>query len=162
MDLKTIDIRNIKFRPYSIADPDAINNIKLEHFVRQYGQIKPLVVAFIKDGDEYYYEVIDGNRVLRCLQRLGIKLAYCIVYNELTIEERVLYAINLNLFHVFHDEVSVSDQIKLLVEKYGRTKVPYMTPFSQEEITNYIDLSDFDWEKYKSEVPSSQMDLFNE
>lgn len=162
MELKTLEVAKIKYREFSIADPDAINNVKLEHFIRQNGQIKPLMVACVKDGEDMYYEILDGNRVLRCLKRLNIPLAYCIVYTNLTLEERILYAINLNLFHVFYDEVSVSAQILQLVEKYGRAKVPYLTPFSQEEITNFIDLATFDWSQYKSEDLNIQISLFPE
>jgi len=159
MELKTVEITKIKYRPFSIADPNAINQVKLEHFIRQYGQIKPLVV--VKDDDEYY-EILDGNRVFKALWRIGAKTVECIVYTDLSPVDRILYAINLNLFHVFHDEVSVAAQILQLVEKHGKAKVPYLTPFCQEEINNFIDLANFDWEQYKAEDTSIQISLFPE
>ncbi|MBF0102211.1 MAG: ParB N-terminal domain-containing protein [Desulfobacterales bacterium] len=115
---------------------------KLKENIRKNGQIENLVVRELGSG---LYEIVNGNHRYDALVQLGIRSVYC--YNlgciSKLVAKRIAVELNETRFQTSMDHFgSILKEISL---EFGMEHLEQTLPFTAQDITNFIELSSFEW-----------------
>jgi len=146
--MKTISIplTSLTIPPWEVHLPDPTLEHKLEVSLTKFGQLRPLVVRELPDGQ---HEIVDGKHLYEAMQRLGWTEATVLV----TTAEPVEVAMALSLVHTF-DYPALARVVAPLSDEVVST-----SPFSHTNLRHYRTLArGFDWKQF-AEV-ASQVTFF--
>ena len=132
------DIRTNAKQPRSVFDEEALQ--ELEHSIREFGLMQPIVVREAPDADTHY-ELIMGERRLRASQRAGLQVIPAIV-RETDDEEMLRDALLENIHRVQLNPLEEASAYQQLLEEFGVTQAELGRRIgrSRPRITNMIRL----------------------
>ena len=132
------DIRTNAKQPRSVFDEEALK--ELEHSIREFGLMQPIVVREAPDADTHY-ELIMGERRLRASQRAGLQVIPAIV-RETDDEEMLRDALLENIHRVQLNPLEEASAYQQLLEEFGVTQAELGRRIgrSRPRITNMIRL----------------------
>lgn len=128
---------------------------KAVNAIKRYGQFKPIL---INHTTENVYKLIAGRIVFEAMKELGATHVFCFVFDCLSVdEERVIKLIDNSPRSVNVVETATALQ-QLDVKNYkGLENVLNYTP---DELQNFKDLHNFNWEDYDNDIKHYQTKLF--
>lgn len=132
------DIRTNAKQPRSVFDEEALQ--ELEHSIREFGLMQPIVVREAPDANSQY-ELIMGERRLRASQRAGLQVIPAIV-RETDDEEMLRDALLENIHRVQLNPLEEASAYQQLLEEFGVTQAELGRRIgrSRPRITNMIRL----------------------
>lgn len=132
------EIRTNAKQPRSVFDEEALK--ELEHSIREFGLMQPIVVREVPDG-ETRYELIMGERRLRASTRVGLELIPAIV-RETEDESMLRDALLENIHRVQLNPLEEAAAYQQLLEEFGvnQSELAERIGRSRPRITNMIRL----------------------
>lgn len=122
-----------------------INNIKL------HGQLENIIVRELSDD---MYEVVNGNHRFDALTSLGVKEVMVYNLGEISESHAKRIAIETNETKFLSDQVKLANVIDNIISEFALENVIETMPFSKEELVNFQNMNNFDWNKYAESTPS--------
>ena len=121
---------------------------KLINNIKRNGQIENLIIRELDSG---YYEVVNGNHRLDVMNTLEIKEAHAYNFGKISLTQAQRIAIETNETRFSTDQVKLSELIAEMSEDFTNEDLLETLPFSQQELINFKQLLDFNWEDYDTE-----------
>lgn len=123
---------------------------KLKNNLKRNGQVENIIVRQLETG---FYEVVNGNHRYDAMKQLGYQDIIVCDKSPMTLSEAKRVAIESNETRFESDEVELAKVIKdISVEEwFDIDSFSQTTPFSKEEVENFINLTDFDWDQYSQQ-----------
>ena len=131
---------------------------KTECIIKRYGQFKPLLIEY--DPNDIPH-LISGSGTLAALRHLGITHAYCFVFTGLSIFDSL--AINMiDNQHRNVDVIRAAKTLELMGEKddCDIKALSNLLNHTRDEIKNFKDLKEFNWDDYDNDPAHFQHSLF--
>jgi len=122
---------------WNYKQDDEVMEARLLENMRRSGQIENLVVRRL--GPDHY-EVINGNHRLPVMTELGIDPARCFCVGEISQDEAVRLAIELNETRFATDPLRLAARLEELTEAFGREDLLTTLPFMDFQLDAYADL----------------------
>jgi len=158
-----VDIKKVVINDYNPNEMSEAMYLKEKRSIERFGFVLPVVVREVDDK----LVVIDGEHRLLAMRELhsqGVDIfttpkkdhkipkGKLNVKNlgEVTDAEAKQMTILLNSLRGEDDTIKRADLIKGLADEVEFANLVELLPFAEDELRNYIELADFDWEDYKS------------
>lgn len=120
---------------------------KLLANLKRNGQIENIHVRLLDTG---FYEVVNGNHRLDKAKELGSKFMYAYDHGKVSREEAIRKAIETNETKFSADIVELSARMKELQESgMDIDELLATMPYSEEELDDFMNMSEFDWADYE-------------
>lgn len=146
--VKIDDVRPNKYNPKD-KDTDDFKHIKTG--IEKKGQRLPIVVRENKG-----FEIIDGEQRWRACKDLNFESV--VVYNEGKVSDKE--AKELTIWYqqqVPFNEIELAGLVADIVTNYD----DYELPYDQEQIDDYVKMTDFDWDQYNQAGDAIEGDKIN-
>lgn len=158
-----VDIKKVVPNKYNPNEMSDFLFLREKRSIEKFGFVLPIIVR--EKGDELV--IIDGEHRLLAMRELhaeGVKI-YTTPKKDVVIPKGKVCIKNLGeVSDVFArqmtivmnelqgeaDTIKKADLIKGLSDEVQFADLAELLPYPEDELKNYIDLSDFDWEDYKS------------
>lgn len=151
--LEMVDATKISKSPYPLHDK--LIDLKKCRFMRQYGQLAPIVV-YEREG---LFFILDGETTFDCLLYIQTKTILCYII-EVDDKDIDLIRLLMNSFYQPINVVMLSEIIFKIRDEMSIFDIYEISPYSPSYIKDLETLFQFDWAKFKQIVPINQNLLF--
>lgn len=124
---------------------ELMENLKAN--IARNGQIENLIVRPTDHG-KGMYEVVNGNHRLSALKSLKIKKAVCFNLGKISQAHAERIALETNETKFEADPLKLAGIIRNIAEEFDMADLIATMPMSEDEMTSYTKLLDFDWTQY--------------
>lgn len=138
-----LPVNKLRKAPWNYKEDDAFLQTQLQENIRKNGQIENVIVRELKNG---LYEVVNGNHRYDAIAALNWKkiVAYNLGKVSLPHAQRIAVVTNETAFK--SDPVKLADLMKQLQDEFKLEDLKMDMPWSEEQITNFAKLTEFNWE----------------
>jgi len=145
-----IPVNRIVKAPWNYKEEDEARANQLKAKIEREGAIVNLVVRYLPDQPHDdggpLFEAADGNHRISAYMKSGREYAMC--YNKGPINEahakRIAVEINEGDFEA--DPLALAETLSDIEEEFGRDDWMKTSPFTEQEMDNFEDMRDFDWD----------------
>jgi hypothetical protein len=120
---------------------------KLQANFERNGQMENILVRELEDGT---YEVVNGNHRYDVLQKLGVSQVVAYDLGKISKEEAMRIAIETNETKFQVDQIKLGEVIAEVAKEFTQDDLVTSLPFSPQEIENFVNIQEFDWDDYDS------------
>ena len=131
---------------------------KLKKNIKRNGQIENIIVRELDNG---YFEVINGNHRLDVLRALNKKVVHSYNLGRINQAQAIRIAIETNETRFNTNNSVLADRIKELTVEFDLKELVSTLPYTETEIENLKTLTDFDWEQYADKEIDTFDDTFD-
>ena len=138
--------------PWNYKEQDEATSAKLLDNLKRNGQVETCIVRThpTKRG---YYEMVNGNHRLDLFMAAGIEQVHCFNLGKVSQQEAERVAIETNETKFDADPVRLAQLVTGLLGTFERDDLLSTLPYSDNELDNFKDLLDFEWEKPDPKTP---------
>lgn len=140
-----IDVSLLEFADWNYKTDDDFLAVKLENNIKKNGQIQNILVREIDGGK---YEVVNGNHRLKILLKMDVKKAVCYNLGKIDVQQAKRIAIETNETEFDKDDFKLVQVINNILNSDELTGLENTLPYTADELQNFRDLKDFDWDKH--------------
>ena len=156
-----IEIKDLIKAEWNYKEEDEKQTEKLIANFKKNGQVENIQIREL--GDKY--EVVNGNHRLDVMREIGMDKAHAYNYGEMSKADAQIVAIETNETRFRSNAVKLGETFEELKEVYSIDEMAKTMPFDEKEISNMIDVLNFDWEQFDVEEDApldlSEQDPFN-
>lgn len=152
---KLIDIDKCVKADWNYKDDNEELTVKLIENIKRNGQVENLLVRTLDTG---FHEVVNGNHRYEALKRLGAKKVMVYDLGTITNAEAYRVAIETNETKFMTDQVRLADLIKDMTEQFSTDDLVATMPYTQEQLTDLIKMTNFDWNEYNDNASPPSTD----
>tara|TARA_R100000734_G_scaffold19098_2_gene18077 strand:+ start:333 stop:986 length:654 start_codon:yes stop_codon:yes gene_type:complete len=154
-----IDVNQLVKADWNYKEDDKELSKKLKKNIEEEGIIQNLIVREL--GDKY--EVVNGNHRLDVMNDLGITKVHVYNYGKISKNKAMEVAIKTNETAFKTNALKLGETFSELTKEYDIDYLADSLPFKKQEITNMIELLEFDWTKFDDddELDLEEPDPFN-
>jgi len=131
---------------YKKDEPEKLE--KLVNNLKRNGQVENLIVRLLDSGS---YEVVNGNHRLEAFKSLKFTKAICYDLGKVSTQEAKRLAIETNETKFEVDSIKLAENIKDIMEQFKLEDLELTMPYSAEDLVNYNQLLEFDWDDFEKE-----------
>jgi len=131
---------------WNYKEEDEDKEIKLMNNIKQNGQVENLIIRELDTG---FYEVVNGNHRLKVMRRLNQDHVFCYNFGKITDSQAKRIAIETNETRFESDNVKLAQLVKDISVDFTFDDLAESMPYNQEELNNFVDLLDFDWDNFQ-------------
>lgn len=142
-----VDISTLKKAEWNYKVDDADKALKLKNNIEKNSQIENLIIREVEDG----YEVVNGNHRLDVMLELNYKDVHVYNFGNISLNQAKRIAIETNETRFASDNIRLAELFKDMVEEFEPEDLQETMPYDVEEINNFVELTDFDWEKFNKD-----------
>jgi hypothetical protein len=142
---REIKITNLVKADWNYKKDDEHKKEKLKENIKRNGQIENIIIRPLDTG---FYEVVNGNHRFEALKELGMETAICYDLGNISQRAAMRIAIETNETKFDTDQVSLAELIKEIVEEFPIDELELTMPYSDQDLENYIKLTEFDWSQF--------------
>jgi hypothetical protein len=142
---REIKITNLVKADWNYKKNDEHKKEKLKENIKRNGQIENIIIRSLDTG---FYEVVNGNHRFEALKELGMETAICYDLGNISQRAAMRIAIETNETKFDTDQVSLAELIKEIVEEFPIDELELTMPYSDQDLENYIKLTEFDWSQF--------------
>jgi hypothetical protein len=142
---REIKITNLVKADWNYKKNDEHKKEKLKENIKRNGQIENIIIRPLDTG---FYEVVNGNHRFEALKELGMETAICYDLGNISQRAAMRIAIETNETKFDTDQVSLAELIKEIVEEFPIDELELTMPYSDQDLENYIKLTEFDWSQF--------------
>jgi hypothetical protein len=121
---------------------------KLKENIKRNGQIENIIVRLLDTG---FYEVVNGNHRLDVLKDLKQKKVYCYNFGKISDVKAQKVAIETNETKFDTDNLKLAELLSEIGKEFDVDELVKTMPYSKQELENFEQLLEFDWEQYNNE-----------
>lgn len=147
-----LDLDQLVKADWNYKEQDEKMDIKLKNNLIRNNQIEILLVR--EHGDDKY-EVVNGNHRYDVMKDIGYLKVWCYNLGKISDEEAKRIAIETNETKYAVNHQIMAKLIKELGMAYSMEELMESLPYTQEEVENYMQMHDFDWEDYEKQSTDS-------
>lgn len=133
---------------YKTEKPELVE--KLKNNLKRNGQIENILIRELKTG---FYEVVNGNHRYVALKDLEWKSVICFNLGEISDSKAKRIAIETNETKFSADPLKLAALIADILQDFPVEDISSTMPYSEEEIENFKNVSDFNWEDHNPPKP---------
>ncbi len=138
-----VPVHLIKKAPWNYKTDDDKISEKLSNNIGRIGQVENVQLRDLEDG---YFEMVNGNHRLDVFLQRGIKFIFAYNHGDISIDEAKRIAVETNETRFYADELKLSKIINELKSEFNVEDLKTTFPYSEHEFKNLsnISLSDRD------------------
>ena len=121
---------------------------KLKENIKRNGQIENIIIRELDTG---FYEVVNGNHRLSVLKDLKQKKVHCYNLGKISDVKAQKVAIETNETKFNTDNLKLAELLNEIGKEFDVEDLEKTMPYSKQELENFEQLLDFDWEQYNNE-----------
>jgi len=155
-----IDITKLVKADWNYKEENENLTDKLINNIKRNGQIENIIIRELDTG---FYEVVNGNHRYDALKKLKYKKVYAYNFGQISLSHAQRIAIETNETKFESDNIKLAELIKEITNEFSKEDLALTLPYNEEEIQNYSELLDFDWEELNNSdsLDFSEPDKFN-
>jgi len=145
---KNISIEKLTPADWNYKEEEEEKEEKLKNNIKRNGQIENIIVRKLKTG---FYEIVNGNHRLKVLKDLGYDKIVCYSLGNISDNQARRIAIETNETRFKTDSIKLAELMKEISGEGGFeiSDLAQTMPFDEEQLKGFVDLLEFDWEKYE-------------
>ena len=128
---------------------------KLKENIKRNRQIENIIVRLLDTG---FYEVVNGNHRLGVLKDLETDKVYCYNLGKISDVKAQKIAIETNETRFETDHLKLAELLTEIAKEYDLEDIEKTMPFSKQELQDFEQLLNFDWDQYNNKVPLDDED----
>jgi len=132
---------------------------KLIENIKRNGQIENIIVRELPTG---FFEVVNGNHRYDALKAMGVE--EIMVYNlgaNVSEPEAKRIAVETNETRFKTDNLELAKIVNELAGQFSLENLAETMPFSEDELVNYVKMTEFDWDALEEKQNDSKVDEDN-
>lgn len=132
---------------------------KLANNLKRNGQVENIIVRELETG---FFEVVNGNHRLLCMQKLQFKNVFCYNLGIISIQEAKRIAVETNETKFDTDPLKLAEIFDDIKSVFPIEDLIDTMPFAKSEIDDLATLLDSGWSNFDvQEVPTKQEEVKN-
>lgn len=145
-----VAIDKVKPNPWNFNEQSPETFEKQKHSLEEFALVMPVIVREIPGSDSL--EIVDGEHRWRAAKELGWPEVAVWNLGECDDAYAQQLTILLNELHGTPNIDNLANLIKNLDEQLGRETIEMNLPFTSQQIADFVETLDFDWEDFKAEL----------
>lgn len=150
-----LPVEKLRKAPWNYKKEDEFIQGQLTGGIKRNGQIENIIVREMKDG---MYEVVNGNHRLDSVQSAGRKKIIAYNKGKISDAEAIRIATSTNETRFPSDQIKLADLMKTLMDTFTPEDLTKDMPWTEEQIVNFAQLTEFNWENPKMPDPKEEPD----
>lgn len=135
---------------WNYKEEDEKQTAKLIENFKRNGQVENIQIRELEDGK---YEVVNGNHRLDVMNSIGLKKCHTYNHGKISLAEAQRLAIETNETRFNTNAFKLGELIKDMSGTFSLDEMAETMPFTSEEMSNMIDVLDFDWNTFEDDEP---------
>lgn len=153
-------IDSVELSDIGFTNHDARVEASLVHFIKKYGQLRPIVVRQHTDSP-WPVQAIEGRKIFAACSMAGIKKVFILNVGKCTDVEAEEINLALNGISFDTNYVKLSSTINRVYPGKNVDELAHMLPFPSQDIKDYIELEAFHWNRFKPNAHKKATDQFS-
>lgn len=145
-----IPVYRIVKAPWNYKEKDETRAQQLRAKIEREGAIVNLVVRYLPnqtaDDGGPLFEAVDGNHRIEAYLKAGREVAVCFNKGQITEAHAKRIAVEINEGDFDADPLDLAETLADIEEEFGRENWMNTSPFTEQEMNNFNDMLDFDWD----------------
>jgi hypothetical protein len=150
----SIPVHRIVKAPWNYKEEDDARAEQLRAKIEREGAIVNLVVRLLPnqtaDDGGPLFEAVDGNHRIEAYLKAGREEAVCYNKGEITEAHAKRIAVEINEGDFDADPLDLAETLNDIEEEFGREDWMQTSPFTEQEMDNFDDMLDFDWDSVEA------------
>lgn len=140
---QTVPLDKLIVEGWNYKKEDEKTQKKLESNIKRNGQIENIIVRELEDGT---YGIVNGHHRLSALKTLEKKEAMVFNLGKISLNAAKRIAVETNETKFESDNVSLAELLKEIQDDFEIDELAETMPFTDDELQNFSDMLEFDWE----------------
>lgn len=150
-----LPVSRLQRAPWNYKEDDEAKQGKLRNKIERLGAVVNIVVRWLP-GQEHaeggpVFEACDGNHRVDAYVTSGKEYAMCFNMGNITEAHAQRVAVELNEGDFDPDPLRLAESLARIEEEFGREDFLDTSPFDEQELDEYDELLDFDWDQFDDE-----------
>lgn len=138
-----LSVSKLSKAPWNYKKEDEFLQHQLQENLKKNGQLENVIVREMPDKT---YEVVNGNHRYEAIKTMGWKKIIAYNLGKISESEAQRIAVVTNETKFQTDQVKLAGLMKQLQEEYSASELAKDMPWTEEQISNFAKLTDFNWE----------------
>lgn len=150
---KEVPVDKIIIENWNYKKTDEKLQKKLVKNIEKNGQIENLLVRNLGDGT---YGLVNGHHRLDALKELKYESAYVYDLGGISLTAAKRIGIETNETKFKSDNLQLAELLSDLTDEFGLEELELTMPYSSDELENFAELLEFDWDTQEEEEKESK------
>lgn len=155
VNYKAIPFEKLVKANWNYKTEDEEQTKKLVANIKRIGQVENILVRQLETS---FYEVINGNHRYDAFEILDAKTVFCFDFGDITEAQAKRIAVETNETKWQADTIKLAEIMTEITKEFDIDELVLTMPYTQEEITNFGELLEFDWDSFKNEDSTESQD----